>query len=158
MTERVIIDRSKFDNRGEFVYSEEVVEVPELNRAFGLNEGEVACIKVRQLSLSEFLTARGESVNYARNLIDGVLSAAQSARDVEDEVLRLYRSMSPDAQLRIDACTVGVVEPKLNRSDVVWLSKYFPGAVTKIYNKILALTDKGGDLKKNLNDLSLTTN
>lgn len=158
MTEQVLLDRERFSNRGEFVHREEILEVPELNSAFNLNSGEVACIKVRQLELSEFLTARGESINYAKNLIEGVLSAAQSAREIEDEILKIYRSMSPESQLRIDVCTMGIVEPKLNRSDIVWLSKFFPSSVVRIYGKILALTDKGGELKKNSKELITTTN
>lgn len=129
--------------------AEREIELPELNKLMGLGEGEIAVVKIRQLELDEYLSCQEKSQDKMRNLIEGVMAAAEKSGEVEEEVLASYKKLSPKAQYYVDLCLKGVVEPKMNRQHWVFMTKAFPLAVEKIASAIIILTKGGSNLKKN---------
>ena len=115
----------------------------------GLKDGEIAIIKVQQLDLNTYTNTRQEIINYSKNLIDGITEATRSKDDVKDETEATLAAMSPDTRYKIEIIAGGLVEPALNKSDIIFLSKMFPLVTMRIYNKIMELTNGGASAKKN---------
>jgi len=151
MPEQVVLKREHFDKRD--MYEERIafVSVPELNPLLGIQEGEdkVAIFEVRQLSLSGFLAARTEINDRVRNLVEGILAATADKSDVEAEVKKAIKEKVPEVYYRMEVLVQGVKNPPLRRSDAVFLCDKFPMVVARLVEKIMELTDKGADLKKN---------
>lgn len=150
MKEKVILDSKCFNRRS--IFGERIAEVgvPELNALMGLNKDQVATVKIKQLDLDSFMKGRSEIIDYTRNLVEGLVEASTEKGMVKDEIIEIWKKMSPDTKYKIEIVLASLLEPKLNRSDVVFLSKLFPMVLLRIYNKVIELTNKGGDLKKNL--------
>jgi len=129
--------------------AERDIEVPELNKLMGLGEGEVAVVKIRQLDLNEYLSAQQQNVDLMRNLVEGVVAAAEKRGEVTDEVLAAYRGLSAPAKYYVEICQKGVVEPVLKRPEWIFLAKRFPITIENIASSILVLTRGGANLKKN---------
>lgn len=144
-----MLTREAFGKKGKFARRTKIVEVPELNGLMGIEDPDVASIKIRQLSLTEYLVTRGEIANYAVNLVEGLLAAAVEKGTLKDEILELWNKMGQEEKYNIAIVEAGVEEPKLNRSDVVFIAKMFPLVLVRICNQILELTNQGGELKKN---------
>lgn len=147
-TKRVVLDKKKL--KGALVQmAEKEVEVPELNKLMGLGDGEVAVVKIRQLNLDEYLTCQQMSDDRVKNLIEGVLAAAEKRGEVEEEILASYNGLSGKTQYYIDICLKGVVEPKLVRTHWVFMAGNYPLVMEKLASQIILLTKGGADLKKN---------
>jgi hypothetical protein len=125
------------------------VELPELNEILGLADKETAIVIVRQLEMSEFLKIKIGTIDYAKNLVDGIVEAVSDKSKVKESVAEIWGEMAPESRERIDVVESGLVEPKLSRADIVYLSKMFPMVITKLYVKIIELTTQGASLKKN---------
>lgn len=147
--EKVILSKECFNKRNIFQESWAEIEVPELNALMGLEKDQVAIVKIQQLDLNSFLKSRTEIVDYTRNLVEGIVEASVEKEMVKTEIVEIWKKMAPDTKYKIEIVEASLVEPKLNRSDIVFLSKMFPLLLLKIYNKAIELTNKGGDLKKN---------
>lgn len=146
---KITLNKECFSKRNIYKQSTAEIEVPELNALMGLKKDQVAIVKIKQLDLDSFMKSRGEIIDHVKNLTDGIIEASADKNLVKDEITDIWKKMSPDTRYKIDIVTESLVEPKLNRSDVVFLSKMFPIVLLKIYNKVIELTNKGGDLKKN---------
>ena len=149
---KVVLKKTSFSgaNRKKYELRKKEVEVPELNSLMGLKEDEVAVIVVRQLELPEMVEIRGETINYARNLAEGILEASYSSKEVKQEAEHaLYKSLAPDARQMIDTLEVGIVEPKLTRDEILFISKMFASVVDRLFREIMTLTKGGASLKKN---------
>jgi hypothetical protein len=145
----VILTKESFNRRGDYEHREKLIPVPELNHLMKLEGKQTAHVKIRQLTLSEFLAGRIDISNQMKNLVEGVLSASVKKELVADEVLASWDKMGPEERYRIAVVEAGLIEPKLNRSDIVFISKMFPMVLIRIADAILDLTNKGGDVKKN---------
>lgn len=143
------LTKESFKKLNMFVPNTSIVRCPELNPLMGLEPPKCAVIKVQQLTLGTFLQINGEVNDMIRNLMEGVLSAAVSKKEVEDEVLKLWTKMNPDEQRTIRLMQEGIIEPKLNRSYIISISRNFPDVASRIAAKIRELTNKGAVLKKN---------
>jgi hypothetical protein len=144
----VMIDPKKL-RQSEVETAEKVIEVKELNRLMGLEDGEVAVLKIRQLDLDEYLRCKMRSDDKVRNIIEGAIAAAEKMGEFEEEVFALYKEMNPQSKYYIDICMAGVIEPKMTRPNWVFLAKRFPMALESIAAQILLLTKGGASLKKN---------
>jgi len=136
-------------NRDKFEKRTGTVELPELNEFMGLKEGEVAVVKVQQIELSDVLKIRGEAFEQVTNLIDGIVSAASSRIKVRSEVRGIMEGIGTETGQMLDTIEAGILEPKLARDQLIYLEKKFPFTITKIYNKIMSLTNLGATVKKN---------
>ena len=146
----VLLEKNCFNKRNNYELRTAIVEVPELNDMMDLKEGEVASIKVKQMDLKAFLSSREEITNQVNNLIEGILEATkESSESVKDEILSAWKKAPPDVKYRISMVHQCIVEPELNESDVIWLSQVFPLVLMRLSNRIVQLTELGGDLKKN---------
>lgn len=144
----VLIDTKKLSNK--FVgLSEKEVPVPELNSLMGLNDGEVAVVKVRQLSLDDYLSCQQMTEDKMRNLIEGILAAAEKMGEVQDEVLAAYRGLSVKSRYYIDICIKGTIEPKFKKQDWIFLARMYPLVIEKVAGVIMSITHGGASLKKN---------
>ena len=149
-TEKVILTKNSFNKTSKYKQREDDVEVPELNELMGLKKGQVAVIRIKQMDLSAFLSSRNEITNEVSNLVSGIIEAAKKdVGAVEDKVLEAWKKKSPDVKYRIEMVYSSLVEPKLNRSDVIWISEKFPLVLMRLANRITQLTELGGDVKKN---------
>lgn len=145
---KVVMDKKKLKNQ--FVQkAESEVEVPELNKLMGLNDDEIAIVKIRQLTLDEYLNCQQSTDDRVKNLIEGVLAAAEKRGEVEEEILSSYKGLSGKTQYYIDICLKGVTEPKLVRTHWVFMAGSYPLIVERIAARITMLTKGGADLKKN---------
>ena len=124
------------------------VELPELNEIMGLGDGETAIMIVRQLEFSELVKVKTSVMDYARNLVDGIVESVSDKAKVKESVAEIWGEMSPDTRERLDMVEIALVEPKMSRADIIYLSKMFPVAITKLYTKIVELTSGGATLKK----------
>lgn len=147
--EKVTLSKECFGKRNIFEERIAEIEVPELNALMELEKDQVAVVKIRQLDLNSFMKSRSEIVDYTRNLVEGIVEASAEKEMVKDEITEIWKKMTPDTRYKIEIVEAALVEPRLNRSDIVFLSKMFPIILLKIYNKAIELTNKGGDLKKN---------
>ncbi len=147
--DRVALSKECFSKRGIYQESIAEIEVPELNALMGLGKDQVAVVKIKQLDLNSFVKSRSEIVDYTRNLVEGIIEASAEKELVKDEITEIWKKLSPDTKYKIEIVEASMIEPKLNRSDVVFLSKMFPMILLKIFNKAIELTNKGGNLKKN---------
>lgn len=125
------------------------IEVPQLNRLMGLAEGEVAVVKITQLTLNQYLSCRGKMEDKIRNIIEGVIAAAEEVGELEKEIISGYKELQPQTRYYIDVCLAGVVEPKMPRNKWAFLAKSFPMIVERIAAEVIMLTKGGADLKKN---------
>jgi len=149
-TEKVVLTKNSFNKTSKYKQREDDVEVPELNELMGLKKGQVAVIRIKQMDLSAFLSSRNEITNEVSNLVSGIIEAAKKdVGAVEDKVLEAWKKKSPDVKYRIEMVYSSLVEPKLNRSDVIWISEKFPLVLMRLANRITQLTELGGDVKKN---------
>jgi hypothetical protein len=146
--ERVVIDPNQLKDASVEV-AEKEIEVPQLNQLMGLGEGEVAIVKIRQLELNEYLRCRSASEDKVRTLIEGVIAAAESVGELEEELVAVYKEINQQTKYYIDVCTIGVIEPKMLRSKWTFLAKRFPMVVEKIAVEIILLTKGGASVKKN---------
>jgi hypothetical protein len=121
-----------------------------------LSEAKTVIFRVSQIGLSEYVKIKRELNDWSQNLIDGVMNAAtKSGNAVEDEmvsVLKTLKNMNAQAKYQLMIIEAGLVEPKLNWSDLVWIAKMFPMVAMRLSDKIFELTNKGASLKKNLRD------
>lgn len=147
--EKVTLTKESFGKRSLFTPRVVEMEVPELNALMDLGDGQVAIIKIQQLDFAAFLKHRGDAVDYAQNLIEGVIDAAVEKGKVKSEVLDIWDKMSPEVRYRIGMVEECIIDPKLNRSDIIFLSKMFPLVISRIATKILEITNEGAELKKN---------
>lgn len=129
--------------------AEKEIEVPELNALMDLDDGEIAVVKVRQLTLDEYLSCRHDSEDKMRNLVEGVVAAAEKAEAVEEEIFLAFKKLSPQGQYYIDVCKKGTLEPVLPRTTWVFLARQYPIVVEKIASSIILLTKGGAEVKKN---------
>lgn len=129
--------------------AEKEIEVPQLNMLMGLEDGQVAVIKIRQLDLDEYLSCRNKSEDKIKTLIEGVLAAAEKLGEFEEELVATYKEMRPQSKYYIDVCLTGVVEPKMVRTHWVFLAQKYPMVVESIAVQIILLTKGGAELKKN---------
>jgi len=149
-TEKVVLTKNSFNKTSKYKQREDDVEVPELNELMGLKKGQVAVIRIKQMDLNAFLSSRNEITNEVSNLVSGIIEAAKKdVGAVEDKVLEAWKKKSPDVKYRIEMVYSSLVEPKLNRSDVIWISEKFPLVLMRLANRITQLTELGGDVKKN---------
>jgi hypothetical protein len=112
----------------------------------------IVTVKVKQLDLPSYINIRKDINDYTRNLVDGISNAASISDDaVEKTTLQTLKEMPAEAQYRLWVVGKGVVEPQLSNTDLIRLSKLFPGVIINLFNAIIRLTEKGGTLKKNLN-------
>ena len=125
------------------------VEVPELNLMMGLKEGDMAIMLVRQMDFDELLRIQSDQLDFMRNLVEGVLEASSSKDAVKDEVDKALNRQSPITIQRIDTISECLIDPKLSRAEVIYICKMFPSVGMRLYTKIIELTNKGADLKKN---------
>jgi len=125
------------------------IEVPELNKLMGLEDDEIAILKVRQLNLNEYLLCQQNIEDKMRNLVEGVIAAAEKRGEVQDEILASYKGLSPMAKYYVDVCSQGVIEPKMIKQDWIFLTKNFPMTIERIATRIIVLTQGGSGLKKN---------
>lgn len=146
---KITLSKECFSKRSIFEERIAEVEIPELNALMGLSKDQVAIVKVKQLGLNSFMKGRSEIIDYTRNLVEGIIEASAEKEIVKDEIAEIWKKMTPDTKYKIEIVEAALIEPKLNRSDIVFLSKMFPMVLLKIYNKIIELTNKGGNLKKN---------
>ena len=148
--EKVVLSKASFNKKGKHSQREADVEVPELNELMGLKKGQIAIIRVKQMDLNVFLSSRNEITNEVSNLVAGIIEAAKKdAGTVESEVVEAWKAKSPDFKYRIEMVYKSLVEPKLNRSDVIWIAEMFPLVLMRLANTITKLTELGGDVKKN---------
>lgn len=145
---RVVIDESQLNSKNAEISIKEI-EVPELNGLMGLDDGEVAIVKVRQLDLNEYMLCQQHSEDRMRNLVEGVLAAAEKRGEVEDEIMSAMKGLSPTVKYFVDLCSVGVIEPKLAKQHWVFMLKHYALVVEKIAGEIMMLTQGGATLKKN---------
>lgn len=129
--------------------SEIEIEVPELNSLMGLEDDETAILKARQLNLNEYLLCQQNIEDKMRNLVEGVIAAAEKRGEVQDEILASYKGLSPMAKYYVDVCSLGIIEPKMIKQDWIFLTKNFPMTVERIATRIIVLTQGGSTLKKN---------
>jgi len=147
--EEIIVTKTSFDKRGEYAERTEKVRVPELNEMMGLVNDQVAVFEVQQLSLSTYLSARAEINDRVKNLVEGILAASVKKEEVEEEVKKAWKEKSPEVLYRIEIVLNGVKNPQLKRSDVIFLCDKFPMVINRLVERIIYLTEKGADLKKN---------
>jgi len=147
--EKITLNKECFSKRNIFEERIAEVDVPELNALMGLTKDQVAIVKVKQLGLNSFMKGRSEIIDYTRNLVEGIIEASVEKEIVKDEIVEIWKKMTPDTRYKIEIVEAALIEPKLNRSDIIFLSKMFPMVLLKIYNKVIELTNKGGNLKKN---------
>lgn len=152
-TQNTIFDPKKLTGKIEYNTSE--VECPELNELMGVTKGNVI-VKVRQATLNEFLRAqKGESVEQVMELATKLQYAAvgKSPEQIADNVSDIFGfggELLPQTLMQISICESCIIEPKLSRSDIVKISKFYPYVIPKIANVILNLTQVGaGGIKKN---------
>jgi len=128
-------------------------EIKELEK----EEIKVVTIKVSGIDFSSYIRARMDVNEQIQNLVDGITSAsAKSEEEVESETLnalKKVKNMNPQAKFQLLLIKYGMVDPKLNWSDIVWLSTMFPMVCQRISDKISTLTAKGPTLKKNLKSI-----
>ena len=148
-SEKVVLSKECFGKRGIFETNIAEIEVPELNALMGLEEGQVAVVKIQQLDLNSFMRGRAEIIDYTRNLVEGIVEASSEKELVKDEITEAWNKATPDTKYKMEIVKAALIEPKLNKSDIVFLSKMFPMVLLKIYNKVIEITNKGGNLKKN---------
>lgn len=127
------------------------VPVPELNRMMGVDEekGEMVIMVVRQMEFSELIESQQGQFDYLRNLVEGIMEAASNKEAVKREVQDAMDNKSVLGSQRIDVIEKCLVEPKLNRSEIVYIAKMFPSVALRLHNVIMDLTNRGADLKKN---------
>jgi len=125
------------------------IEMPELNAIMGLEKEEIAIMIVRQLKFEELIEIQQGQFDIMRNLVEGVIEASTSKEAVKREVSQAMDRKSVVFIQRIDIIEKCLVEPKLSRSEVIYISKMFPSVAVKLHSAIMSLTDKGADLKKN---------
>jgi hypothetical protein len=149
-TKRITFDKkSLIKGKKEFQLREQEVEVPELNLMMGLEKDEVVIMLVRQMNFDELMKIQSENFDMMRNLVEGVLEASASKEAVRDEVSRALDKQSSITTQRIDTVFACLVDPKLSRSEVIYICKMFPSVAMRLYTAIINLTNKGADLKKN---------
>lgn len=132
------------------------VPCPELNDVFGVAKGQNVTFMITQCDLSTYLRLQGERQGVTQALVAGLLRALQAAD--EDEVSKLLtkhlfggedgKELSPQARFEVDLCSTCVVEPKLKRSNWLWLAEMYPMIVNRVANRVVDLTLQGG-IKKN---------
>jgi len=156
--EKKIVERKKvsFDkkalssrNKSKIEERKAEVEVPELNILMGLGDDETAIMIVRQMYFEELIETQQNQVDFMRNLVEGVLEAAVSKNAVEKEVREALSIKSPQVGEKINVVEKCLVEPKLTRQEIIYIGKMFPTVILRLYNKIMNLTNRGADLKKN---------
>jgi hypothetical protein len=135
-------------NKGKIEVGKTEVEVPELNVLMGLEEGEICVMVVRQMHFDELVSTQQDQLDFVRNLIEGIMEASSDRNAVKEEVQSAL-ARNRIASQKIDIVQTCLVDPKLSRSEVVYISKMFPSVILRLYNTIMTLTNKGADLKKN---------
>ena len=146
--QKVVLDKQKLKNNL-VKKAEKEVPVPQLNQLMGLGDGQIAIVKVRQLDLDEYLYCQNMGDDKMRNLLEGVVAAAEKMGEVQDEVLAAYKGLSMKARYYIDICVKGTVEPKLARTEWVFLARMYPVVIETLAAEIIRLTKGGAELKKN---------
>jgi hypothetical protein len=146
---KVALDPSKLQS-GNVTRAEKELLLPELNKVMGVKEGEVVTMKIKQLDLEEYLYCQTQADDKIRNLVEGAIAAAEKMGEFEEEILSIYKSLSPRTRYYIDICMKGVIDPKMTRRHWIFMSKNFPLTMEKISTEIILLTKGGADLKKNL--------
>ena len=149
--EKVLLDGKNFEskNLNKFEESNGEIELPELNPLLGLGADKIAIVKVKQLTLDEFIKIQGDSISHIKNLMDGIVEASHSEESVETTMLDALKEMDGRTKQLIETIKAGLVEPKLNRPTIIKISRMWPMAAYKMYSHINMLTSKGADLKKN---------
>ncbi len=149
-TEEVVLTKESFNKKGKlFKKRTGSVEVPELNPLMGLDDTQTAVVKIQQITLSAYLDIKGDITSFVQTMVDSVLSAAVAKGTIRDEILQYWDKMASEERYRVAVCEQGITDPKLNRSDIVFIAKMFPMVLMRISEEIMELTNKGGDLKKN---------
>ena len=147
--EKVALTKNAIDKaRGSYEERTGIVEVPELNELMGLEDGQTATVKIRQLDLNTYMESQQQQVDMFRNLVEGIVEVAIDREIVADHVAQQLGKATPSTKHRIRILQEGVVEPKMKQSDLIFLSKMFPIVVSRLYNQIIELTKQGG-VKKN---------
>ena len=149
--EKIILDKSVFEGRDGYIRREKEIEVPELNSLMKVGKGGVVIVKIKQIDLDTYLNMSGDIIDQQRNLIEGIVEAASDKGLVRDETLKSIGKSTPLLRHRLKIVEKGLVSPKLKMSDILWISKMFPFAITKIANEIILLTEQGA-VKKNSPD------
>ncbi len=149
-SQEVVLTKESFSKKGK-LFEKRIgsVEVPELNPLMGLEGNQMAVVKIEQIDLSTYLEIKGDITSFVQTLVDSVLSAAVAKGTIKDEILKYWDKMNAEERYRVAVCEKGIIEPKLNRSDVIFISKMFPMVLIRISEAIMEITNKGGDLKKN---------
>ena len=148
-TKEMILTKDAFNKKEIYELRTQVVQVPELNALMNLPPEQTATMIVQQLDLGSVLEARGERDDLVQNLIEGIVAASPKMTEVEKQVKDALKKESPDVQHRMALLMKGIKEPKLNKSDILFLVKKFPYVVNRLVDTIMMLTNKGADLKKN---------
>jgi hypothetical protein len=137
------VNKSKFDLRTMDV------PCPELNELMGLGEDEITIIVVRQMEFEELIDIQHDQFNMMRNLVEGVVQASITKEGVEKALKDASKGKSAAFIQRIDTLEKCIVEPKLTRSEIIYIARMWPSVVMKLYQTVINLTDRGADLKKN---------
>jgi hypothetical protein len=137
-------DISKFD-RATFQPREDEMKLDGLKDFF---KGE-PIIKVRGLTINEF--SKCKDINSNTKLIQSLSEAlfANSGKDIKDNVEKLIGfgdDVAPDVKYRIQLTLFGLIEPKLERGQIVKLGEAFPTEFFMISNKIVELTGQGQEV------------
>ena len=148
-TKEVTLTKDAFNKTGIYELRTQVVQVPELNALMNLPPEQTATMLVQQLDLGGVLEARGERDDLMQNMIDGIVAASVKATEVEKIVTKALKKQGPDVKHRMAIIIKGLKDPKLKDSDILFLVKKFPYVAIRLVDTILALTNKGADLKKN---------
>ena len=149
LKEATITKKAIGEMKRKFQPRTETVEVPELNNLMELEKGQNAVMTVRQCDLSELVSINQEGTDYIRNLMEGIIEAAASKAGVVDEVMDALSAKSVEWTRRIDMVHACLIEPKLTRAEVIKISELFPSVVLRLFTKIMEITNKGADIKKN---------
>lgn len=132
--------------RAEYALREDTVELPALAPFF--DEGEKPVFKIRQLQgeeLARISTSIDQSHASLEHLV--TLMHGNTLEEKADAVARLLGCSLKDVpvlmQKQIAFLVTGVVEPKLDRLQVVRLFAHYPYQALMLFRKIDALTGEG---------------
>jgi predicted butyrate kinase (DUF1464 family) len=131
--------------KAKFAPREEDVTLSFVAVHFGMDKD--TPFRVRGLSIEEIARAKSDAARANvltgmlekltspsdKDKVDGILMALGASNDVPSDVIQKYSNVE-----------YGLVEPKLPRSVIVKMGKYFPAAIMLLNKKIEELTALGG--------------
>lgn len=126
----------------------EEVKLDSLKEFFDKDEEPI--FKVKALGLDEInkINNENEKLKQANVFLSYLSNDKETLKEISNKIFGDIEELEPDTVKQINYVFHGLVEPKLNHDEVVFLANTFPVETMQLYREILELTGQGTKVKK----------